>query len=112
MQNPAAGLGRREAQRCKNEGRAKRAKFFADAGPGRRGTCARAGGLCGLPQGPKVASDFAEPRMALDGFGQVFHAEVNGAQGDVLALRVVTEPVQCARFAALAVLPDRKPKVV
>ena len=55
---------------------------------------------------------FIKPWVALDSVGQVFHAEVNGAEADALPLRVLAEAVQCARFAALAILPDRKPKVV
>jgi hypothetical protein len=44
--------------------------------------------------------------MALDGVGQVFHTEVNGAQGDALALRVGAEAVQRAELAALAAQLD------
>ena len=77
----------------------------------RRGR-ARGRGLGCVAQWAERAGDFVKPWMALDGFGQVFHAEVNGAQGDAVALGVCAEPVQCARLTALAVLPDGQPKVV
>ena len=57
-------------------------------------------------QWPEVAGDLVEPRVPLDGVGQVLHAEVNRTQRDALTVRVGAEVVQGARLAALAVLAD------
>ena len=62
--------------------------------------------------GAEWPGDFVKPRVPLEGLGQVFHAEIDRAQGDVLALRVGAELLQGAAFAAGAILPRGQPKRV
>ena len=76
---------------------------------GRRGPWgARAGGheLRWPAAGQEGAGDFIEPRVLLDSAGQLLHAEIDGAEGNALAVGVGAEPVQGARLATLAMLPD------
>ena len=83
---------------------------------GSRAGALAAGGLGGARAGghelrwpaarQEGAGDFIKPRVLLDGGGELFHAEIDGAQCNALALGVGAEPVQGARLATLAILPD------
>ena len=49
---------------------------------------------CGAAQWLEWVGDFREPRVALDGVGQLFHAEVNGAAPDTVARGVGVDMLQ------------------
>jgi hypothetical protein len=51
-------------------------------------------GLRCLTHGPEGDGHFFEPRMALDGLGQLLHREVNGALADAVTAGVVVEAGQ------------------
>lgn len=49
--------------------------------------------------GAEGRGDFVEPRMALDGLGQLLDAGIDSALADAVAVGVTVDTGQCARFA-------------